>query len=191
MSSKLKVCAWILVGLSIGFSPSGPRPNPSNSPWGRLLGPFAGLASDVQLTRALRARLDGKQALALVRAQSAIQLNPSSVRPWRELASSMAMQLASHAREPDPRRRLLWLQAGLEVAERGEASVHHPEDLAYLQGLFLFAHADLESETPWPGGVQALWTEAAVCFERAQRGGHPRAQTMAQFARQQAQQAAD
>ncbi len=191
MSRKFKVCGWILVALLLGFGPSGPRPDPSNSPWGRLLGPFAGLASDVQLTRALRARLDGKQALALVRSQSAIQLNPRSVRPWRELASSMAMHLASIAREPDPQKRLLWLQAGLDVAEHGEASVQHPEDLAFLQGLFLFAHAERQDETPWPGGPKALWTEAAKCFERAERGGHPRARTMARFARQQAQQAAD
>ena len=54
--------------------------------------------------------------------------------------------------------------------------------LAFLQGFLLHVKAENDPELGWPGGAEAMWSEAARHYERAARLGHPAAAAAAAYA---------
>ena len=188
--TPLRSAGWLgVAGLLATFFLIRPEP-PADArrddagPVSRLLGPFARLAASVQWIRFERARSAGRHELAIARAESAIALDPGDTSGWDLLAWHLAVNLSSVESEPDPRRRLAWVRAGLDVARRGEASARDPGALAYLQGLLLFVKAENDPELPWPGGVKSLWLTAAEHFERAEALGYPNVEDAASYARE-------
>ncbi len=162
--------AWILViGLLLapGLLWPAKSEEPARSPLHRLLGPIAELASHVQWIRFQRARLAGRQELAIARAESALRLAPEDAAGWEYLSYHYAHVLSSPEREPDPERRLRWFRAAIEVTRRGELRVDSPGDLAFQRGLLFSSKALIDPELPWPGGVRGLWSAAAEAFEEA------------------------
>ena len=150
----------------------------------RLAGPFAGLLSDVWWIRFDRARMKGRIELALAHAETALWLDPRETEAWELLASYLALNLASVESEPDPAQRRAWVEAGLGVAERGEALARDPAALVFLQGLLLQVKADTDPDLGWPGGSAALWGEAEARYLRAASLGHPQAALAAGYARE-------
>lgn len=152
----------------------------------RLLGPLAGFAARVQWVRAREAMVAGRTDEALARSAAALELDPGDTAGWSLLAWHLAMERGSLQREPDPVRRATWLRAGLDVARRGESAAREPEQLALERGLILAQLAAEDAPPPWPGGVEALWREAAEAFDRAAELGHPDGAALAAGARSKA-----
>lgn len=159
----------------------------------RLLGPIASLAASAQWVRADLAFRDGRIELFLARARTALSLAPDSAAGWHYLAWHQAFNLGSPEREPDPKRRLAWVQAGLATAAQGERSAEQPEDLAFVAGLILVKVTALDPSLPWPGGMLAAWEAAIGHFERARAlGADPSlTQVMIRAARKGREQAAE
>ena len=128
----------------------------------RWLGPFSHLAATAQWIRVDAAIREGRSELALARAETAIALDPGVAQVWMLIASHLVHERASPERELDPARRLAWLQAGLELARRAEASVPDPAGMAEWEGVVLQERAASDPELPWPGGLPAMWREAAA-----------------------------
>ncbi len=178
--SPLRVAGWAaaaaLVATFFLIRPETAAVRDDAGPARRVLGPFAQLAANVQWIRFERAQMSGRHELAIARAESAIALDPSDTRGWELLAWHLSLNLASVENEPDPRRRLAWVRAGLDVARRGEESARDPGALAFLQGLVLQVKAENDPELPWPGGSDALWEAAAEHLQRAAELGYPNAE---------------
>jgi hypothetical protein len=149
----------------------------------RWLGPFARSAATVQWVRVDAAIRDGRSDLALARAQTAIALDPTATGGWMLIASHLVHERASPERELDPARRLVWLRAGLDLARRAEATVPEPAEMAEWQGVVLQERATSDPKLPWPGGLAAMWREAAACFERAAELGSEHGAELARLAR--------
>ena len=136
--------------------------------------PLARLASHVQWIRFQRARLAGRGAEALRLGASAVELAPQTTEGWEYLASHFGFYLASREREPDPARRRAWLEAALEVTERGSTRVADPGQLALLRGSLLLSKAELDPEI-WSGGQEVLLQLAEKAFREAHELGRPEA----------------
>ncbi len=179
--------AWTLVAL-LFFAPllvphsEVPARRPSSIAW-RLLGPVASLAASVQWVRVHDAMRAGRTDLALARARTALALDPGATAGWVFLATHLVFDRASAERERDPGRRMAWIRAGLETAERGEDTARDPGELARWQGLVLGMLAQEDEPLAWPGGVRRLWLDAADDFERASRLGQADAAELARRAR--------
>jgi len=176
---------WAVVLALVAWSlAAGPRRANARPTTGvqRLLGPVAGIAASVQWVRVDGAIRAGRPDLALARAETALTLDPGATGGWKLLAGHLAFDRASAERERDPALRLAWVEAGLEVARRGERTARNPEELAWWQGLLCAMHAELD-DLPWPGGSDALWRAAIEHFERAARLGHPEGAELAESAR--------
>jgi hypothetical protein len=162
---------WAAVALLLfGYaatSPAAPESTARPGPLRRLLGPFAGLAAEIEWVLFTQARADGQPALAIGHAETAIDLDPSSPRGYELLATHLAFDLASPRAEPDPARRRAWVQAGLAVAARGEKRSSDPAAMAFLQGYILEVRAESDPEIDWPGGVDAIWRAAEAHLARA------------------------
>ncbi|HTF87348.1 MAG TPA: hypothetical protein VK843_02985 [Planctomycetota bacterium] len=172
-SRRIWIAAAIVAACGLCFAPlpdarDGAR---STSLAVRLLGPIASLAASAQWVRADLALQHGRVELFLVRARTALQLAPEDVEGWKYLARHQAMTLGSPEREPDPQRRLAWIRAGLATAAEGEGVASNPGELAYTAGLIMLKVARLDAALPWPGGLPAVWEEAASHFERAGKLG--------------------
>jgi len=157
---------------------SAPAPVRALGVGGRLLGPFAGLAADVQWIRVDDAARSGRGELVLARAETALELAPGATEGWLFLARYLAFERASAEREPDPGRRRAWVTAGLALARRGESAAREPGELAAWQGLVRVKEAD-EGDLDWPGGPRALLETALADFERAASLGHPEGRALA------------
>ena len=183
IGGPLVLLALLLPGLF-----TSPPPNASARPLPlRLLGPVADVAASIQWVRFQRARLDGRVELAIARAESALELAPENSAGWEVLAAYLALLLGSPEREPDPGRRLHWFRAGLAVTERGEEQATRGGDLAVARAILFATKAELDPQLPWPGGVPALWEEAARAWDRAaELDAHPFAAEVAEIARKQA-----
>jgi hypothetical protein len=151
----------------------------------RLAGPLAELVANVQWVRFQRARIAGRAALAVARAEGALAWAPRSTDGWDLLASYLALELASAEREPDVARRRAWLEAGIGVTERGEELADDPARLALLRGVLYTSKAEEDPELD-PGGAPALWERAARANERAAALGFAGADAFALAARQRA-----
>ncbi len=164
----------LLLALGVCFAPlpTTREQTRSSSLAGRLLGPVAALAASVQWVRADVAFRRGRVELFLARAETALTLAPESADGWSYLAMNQAFSLASPEREPDPARRLAWVQAGLATAAEGERVASAPGELAILAGTIMVKSASLDPDLPWPGGLAAIWEAAAGHFERAGRLGY-------------------
>lgn len=163
-----------------------PTPASGRGPALAWLGPFADLASNLEWIRFQDARLAGDQERALLHAESALALRPRATEGWQLLASHLGFFLASAAREPDPRVRLAWFRAALEVTRRGAEHAAHPEELALLRGLLLLNKAKLDPVI-WPEGEAGLWRAAAEAFDEAAAGGQSQAPELARYARERAE----
>ncbi len=168
---------WVLVAALVAVSLTREREPATSGLLHGLLGPVAGAAASVQWTRVNDALRAGRPELALARAETALELDPGATGGWKFLCNALAFDLASAQREPDPRRRAIWIRAAFELAARGERSAREPGELAFWQGL-VKAHFAAAEDLPWPDGAQALWTEAAADFERASALGVPVAQRL-------------
>jgi hypothetical protein len=163
----------VLVACGIAaFVTREPAP-PGSSLTMRLAGPLAGPLAAAQWVRVDLAIRAGRTELALARAETAFELNPTSTSGWYFLSRHLGLDLASPEREPDAEVRRRWVRAALAVAARGEARAENPAELAFWQGLLLARTGEVDPQIGWEGGADALWTEAAEHFERAERLGHP------------------
>ena len=116
---RLRAAGWLLVGglvVAAAFSSSRPAgKRPARTPVLELLGPLAGLASNVQWIRFQGARHAGEQERAILFAESALELAPEVTAGWELFASHLGLFLSSNEREPDPGRTLAWVRAPIEV----------------------------------------------------------------------------
>ena len=156
---------------------------PATSAVARLLGPVARLASGMQWVRVHLAERQGRPALALARAERALELDPGATGGWLHLARYQAYDLAALGEGDEPSLRADWLRAALATLERGEDLARQPEELAVDAGLILVAHAQHEQPTPWAGGRLGLWQAAIEAFERAAGLGAPDGAQLAEAAR--------
>jgi len=183
----VRLIGWTLVaGLLAASWVAGRTAPPVDRPGSlplRLLGPISSAAAGVQWVRVRSAMHDGRTDLALARSRLALELDPGATSGWLLVAGHLAFDRASAEREPNPERRLAWVRAALETAARGERSARDPGRLALWQGLVLGKLAQEEEPVPWPGGVSALWLDAADHFERAALLGSADGETLAVSAR--------
>ncbi|MFT5285010.1 MAG: hypothetical protein ACI8TQ_001171 [Planctomycetota bacterium] len=149
----------------------------------RLLGPFSELAAQIQWIRVQKAALEGSSELALVRAETALALDPTATEGWRFVATYLALDLGSPNREANPARRRALIQQALKVCERGESSARSPEQLALWSGILLLTHAETDPDIDWPGGKEQLWKATARAFEHAVELGSLDAIPLAEQAR--------
>ena len=134
----------------------------------RLLGPVRGVASSVQWIRFDIARRDGDFDLAYSRAETALSLNPDAVAGWMLLGRHLTFDRGAPGGGSNLEERLVWLEAGLEILERGKAFVAHPEELDLAQATFMAAQASYAPEDcVWPGGPKACFEAAAEHFRAA------------------------
>lgn len=175
-----RVAGWALVALLavvpalLHPRPEGPRPHL----WCRLLGPAAGLVAGIQWVRFDQALREGRDELALARADAALAIDPGSAGGVSFLAYHLVFHAGSNALEPDADRRLAWIQAGIETIEQGIERAREPADLYFLlywvHTFCALEHADLD----WPEGVDSLWREADRALRRATELGHPMAREL-------------
>ncbi len=178
---------WLLIALGLLFVGANSQPAASRGRGGslasRLLGPVRGVASSVQWIRFDNARRDGDYDLAYSRAETALRLNPNSTAGWMLLARHLSFDRGAPGEGTNLQERAIWLNAGLEILERGKALVSRPEELAVAQGTFLAAQASLAPEDcVWPGGAKACLEEAAKYFREA--GAADLAESALDFARE-------
>jgi tetratricopeptide (TPR) repeat protein len=160
---------FVLAGL-LYLSASAPHlAGPRGSLSSRLLGPISSVAAGWQWVRVRLAFEAGRPNLAYSRAEVALQLDPQSTSGWSYLASIIASDRGSPYRQPDPSLRTRWTKVALDLLQRGEASAHHPADLAIHAGSILVRVAEYGDEVPWPGGSLGALKDAEACFERATR----------------------
>lgn len=144
----------------------------------RLAAPLVPLAANVQWVRVDAAMREGRPDKVLARADALLALDAHSGDAQSFLSSYFGLQLASPEREPDAARRVAWLRVALDYAAHGEQNAQRPWEFALWQGELLARAALVDPATAWPGGVRALWSEAAEHFERGAAGhpiGHARA----------------
>jgi hypothetical protein len=180
-----RLAGWVIVAAlaSVPFVRADARERePGGSFLHHLLGPVAGIAANYQWVRVNDALRAGRPELALVRAETALALDPGATEGWKFLCSSLAYDLASANREPDLERRVLWIRTALDLAARGETKARDPAELALWQGLVRAMVAE-SGDPPWPGGPAALWSEAVEDFERCASLGHPDGEDLAAGAR--------
>jgi len=163
---------WLLISVGLLFAGANSQTAASRGRGGslasRLLGPVRGVASSVQWIRFDSARRDGDYDLAYSRAETAIRLNPNSTAGWMLLARHLSFDRGAPGDGTDPQERAIWLNAGLEILERGKTVVSQPEELAIAQGTFMAAQASLAPEDcVWPGGAKSCLEEAAKYFSEA------------------------
>lgn len=173
MKARTERRLWWLAAVAAGCGlcfaplPGAGSANASKSLAVRLFAPIAALTAGVQWVRADLAFRNGRVELFLARAQTALELAPEAADGWITLAKAQAYVLGSAEREPDPVRRLAWVQAGLATAAEGERAAANPGELAFCAGLIMLKVATSDPQLPWPGGLTAVWEAAAVHFERA------------------------
>lgn len=169
----------IAAGLALGRGASDAERETTAS---RLLGPFAGLASDATWYAAQNALLNGEIARAVVLAERAVGLAPAETFGWERYAAIVGTLLASPETEADPAVRLAWVRAALAIYDRGEAVCEDPAGLALARAVVLSSRAEIDPELPWEGGPSEPWQLAAEAFERAALA-HPFAGELAERAR--------
>lgn len=138
------------------------------------LGPFADLASTIEWARMNDDLVAGDFVAAIEHGENAVALRPEVPNGWSFLAWTLATK-ASPTRTPDPDERQAWLKAAISVARRGEARSTAPERLALLQAMLLFQHAELDTETRFPGGVEGVHALAIDRLRHAESLGATRA----------------
>jgi hypothetical protein len=170
------VAAWIAVialflwsSRELAERRSGPRGSLAE----RLLGPIARFAADIQWVRSDSALRHGETALAYARAESALRLAPSDSGGWIFLSHHFLYERASLAREPDATVRQQWIQAGLDLLDRGETLVRDPGEIAFSRGVAFAYFGSLdEADRIWPATRREAWERAAEAFERSAKLGH-------------------
>ena len=194
MTRAPRVAAWIALAALSAVSAATLReraaraPLPAGSVAQRLFGPIASLAASVQWVRADSALRDGREALGYARAESALQLDPRDAQGWIFLAHHLIFDRASLEHGEDAGTRALWVQAGLELLQRGESAGADPAALAFDRGLvFVFLGSLDDADRAFPASAAEAWAEAATAFERARALGHPLAREAALGARKRAE----
>lgn len=170
--SPLRILGWVAVAGLLAWSAARPALDPGRRSGWAMWGPVSHFGSDVAWLASERARREGDHGRAVGLATWALELDPESTDGWDRLAHYQALVLGSPLREPDAVRREAWLRAGVATARLGESTADRPSELAFLRGMLLQMHAELDPETAWPGGVRALWTEAARAYAQAEQAGH-------------------
>ena len=170
-SLRLRFLGWAVVALLVWSSARSAPLGEARTGWS-LWGPVSHLGADGAWLASERARRNGEHERALGLAAWALELDPESTAGWDRLAHYQALVLGSPLRELDPERRAEWLRAGVATARLGESSARRPNELTFLRGMLFQMHAELDPATAWPGGVPALWREAADAYTAAEESGH-------------------
>jgi hypothetical protein len=154
----------------------------------RWLGPIAALAARIEWVRADLALRAGDEPAAYARAETALELEPSSADAWIFLAYHFVFERASLAREIDLAERKRWVQSGLDVLERGRRASSDPAAILFYRGcVFDYLAALPDADRPWTGDRRAALLEAARSFEDAAVLGDERARDYAVLARRAAE----
>lgn len=181
-----RLAGWALA-LALLVPWGAPRRAPEASIARRLLGPIAALAASAVWVR-FELEVDaGRFELAYAFAGLALELDPGSAAGWYALAAHLAFDRTRAEREPDPARRRRWLEAALEVLERGERRARRPARVALSRGLLYRHVAELQALEPklgWPGGERAALEASARAFERAAELGYEEAREYARRVRE-------
>ncbi|HED66554.1 MAG TPA: hypothetical protein ENJ09_13490 [Planctomycetes bacterium] len=162
--------ALLLAFGSIALAPTPANRPPARNPFLRLLGPAAGLASDLQWVRYRAARDAGSEARAISLARSAIDLEPTRTDGWRVLAAHLALDLASPEHEAERTRRAGWFEAGIELTRTGERWADDPGELALWRGLLYLSRLEVDPDL-LDGGRAELTRRAEEAFAEAARLG--------------------
>ena len=184
MSRALQLVAWACVAAL--FWPPPARSSSSGTSFSqRLLGPIASALASVEWVRFDMRLRDGENERAYLHAERALELDPGSPAGWYTLARHLIFERASFEIETDPERRREWIEAGLDVLERGASSASQPELLWHLHGTTL-AHyvADIAEDVGWPGGSKAAIDRGIQTLERAAAAGFTRSLPMLSAARE-------
>jgi len=172
---------WLLAGGLISLSQGLLHPSPPGtrraSAEVRLLGPAAELGRSIQWIRFQRALLRGDQARALMLADSALELDPSSTESWLLLTSHLGYFLASPEREPALQRRRRWLESALAVSMRGTQHAKHPRELHMQRAMMLFSKLDIDPEID-AGGASSLRAKGLAALRDAAAAGSPSAREL-------------
>lgn len=143
----------------------------------RLIGPVASLGASIEWILFDLDAYEGRHEAAYVHAERALRLDPGAPVGWTQLAHHLMYERGSGQNERDPRERVRWLRAGLDLLERGEARCREPERLALVRGQTLCVFVaglitvDPEDPLPWPGGLPAALEEGRTALERARDAG--------------------
>ena len=151
-----RFAAWLLALGLLLVSAASPGP-PRRRTW--ILGPLVEVASDVQWVRFQTARHQGRNELALRRAESAISLAPWRSAGWELLVAHLGYFLASPEREPDLARRRAWFRAALDVLDRAISEAENEEELLLLRAVLLLSKTEVDPDV-WPAGAEDLRREA-------------------------------
>jgi hypothetical protein len=182
---SLLVAAWRARSVVATASPT--RASGERAFTERLLGPIASLAAAILWVRADAALRAGEYATAYARAESALELEPSRADAWIYFAHHLVFERASLSRAVDPAERRAWVQAGLDVLERGARASRDPALVLDYRGLvFDFLASIPDADRPWPGTAREALLEAARAFDAAHAAGSPDAAEMAAIARRKA-----
>ena len=150
----------------------------------KLLGPLAGIVSDLFWFAAQRSIAIGEFERAIVLAERAVEFAPRQTLGWERYGSLVGTLLASPESEPDPALRLAWVRAALDIFERGQALSDDPGRLALARAVLLLSRADVDPDLPWPRGPAEPWELAAEAFDTAADfRSHPLARELAREAK--------
>jgi hypothetical protein len=188
LGGRLAWLGWIVVAGLLGLSFVLQRSMPARArPRGfaeSLLGPFAALAASLEWIRADAALRAGDYPLAYARAETALELEPGRADAWIFLAHHFIFERASLSRAVDREERRAWVQAGLDVLERGLRVSDDPGEIqVYRGGVFVALASIPDDDRPWPGSAREAWLDAAESFDRAAAAGHENAAQFAAAAR--------
>ena len=142
-------------------------------PTQRALGPLASVAASIEWVRFREALLDGDTTRAYAIAEGALALDPSGEGGWLDYAHHLIFVRGSFAENETPAGRRQWIQAGLDLLERGEAVCRRPGELAFTAGLIRTGYlASIPDEDlGWPGGPEALLEQGTQDLQRAAAAG--------------------
>lgn len=164
------------------------RPDDGRGLMAQAFGPLARPAARAQWVLVDAAVRDGRLGLALRRAETALQLDPTDTSGWLYWGHHLAFERGTLERTPDDSERIAWLRGALAFLEAGRSRVEDPAQLTLRQGAIWVALA--QEPLLWPGLPPGeAWSRAAERFGAAALEGLPHAAEAAEAARRRADEA--
>ena len=169
----LRALGWLAVAALLWPRGTPPVTRSATQSAARWLGPAASFAASATWIRFDLALRNGHRERAYLLAEEALALAPEAPEGWSTLARHLIFDRGSFESAASAGERRRWIEAGLEVFERGELASSNAGLLAHQRGTILAVYvSEIAADVAWPGGARGALEAGIRALERARELGH-------------------